>query len=60
MSDQFLYDGQAVDRIRDLMNSGQDWNAAMLEQIADIVRATNRTVQKTPRKLPPESTQQKP
>lgn len=44
----FLYDGQAVDKIRDLMNSGQEWNVAMLAKIADIVRATNRTVEKVP------------
>lgn len=49
----FLYDGEAVDRVRDLLNSGEDWNAAMVSQIAAIVRRTNRKVEKKepPKKL---------
>jgi hypothetical protein len=48
-----VYDKEAVDRIRDLMNSGQEWDAAMLEEIARIVRATNRAVRASPSKQKP-------
>ena len=55
----FLYDQTALDRIRALLNSGHEWNAAMVEQIATIVRATTREVQKAPR-IPPASAPQRP
>jgi hypothetical protein len=40
MAQDFIFDIDALNRICDLLNSGQDWNEDMLTQIAAIVRKT--------------------